>query len=70
MANLLSYYSWLVDITHKRDGWADSIYLDLKKALVAHRKLLWKLESTGGLKDKIKERMKDCLDGTEMRTVI
>ncbi len=51
MTNLLNYYSRVVDLTQERDGWVDCIYLDLKKAFdkVPHKKLLGKIESTGGL---------------------
>ena len=33
--------------------WVDCIYLDLKKALdkVPHKKLFWKLENVGGLRE-------------------
>ncbi len=38
--------------------------------MVPHKKVIWKLESIGGLKGKIKEWMKDCLEGREVRTVM
>ena len=70
--NLLCYYSRVVDIIQERDGWADGIYLDLKKAFdkVPHRRLLWKLEKMGGVRGKLLKWMEDFLVGREMRTVI
>ena len=32
VTNLLSFYSRAIDIIQERDGWADCVYLDLKKA--------------------------------------
>ena len=47
-------------ITQERDGWADSTYLDLKKAFdnVPQRRLLWKLKYIGELKGTIKTEWK------------
>ena len=72
VTNLISFYSRVIDIVQERDGWADCIYLDLKKAFdkVPHKRLLWKLESLGGLKGKILAWMTDFLVGREMRTVV
>ena len=72
VTNLLSFYSRVIDITQERDGWADCIYLDLRKAFdkVPHRRLLWKLEHIGGLKATLKNWMEDYLKGREMRTVV
>ncbi len=48
------------------------IYLDFKRAFdkVPHKKLIWKLESTRGLEGRIKEWIKDHLDGKEMWTIV
>ena len=72
VTNLLSFYSRVIDITQKRDGWVDCIYLDLKKTFdnVPHRRLLWKLEHIGGLKGTLKNWIEDYLKGREMRTVV
>lgn len=45
----------------RRAGWTDCNYLDLKKAFdkVSHKRSLWKLEDTVGLKGKVKK-----VDGT------
>ncbi len=53
VTNLLSFYSRVVDIMQERDGWADCVYLDLKKVFdkVPHRKLLWKLKHNGWLRE-------------------
>ena len=61
----------MINITQKRDGWVDCIYLDFEKAFdkVPH-KLLWKLEHIGGLEGSLKNWMKDYLKGREMRTVV
>ena len=31
-ANLLSFFSRVIDVTQERDGWVDFVYMDLKKA--------------------------------------
>ena len=51
VTNLLSFYSRAIDIIQERDGWADCVYLDLKKAFnkVPHQRLQWKIQSVGGL---------------------
>ena len=51
----------LLDIIQERDGWADCVFLDLKKAFdkVPHRKLLEKLEFIGGLRGNLLEWMRD-----------
>ena len=33
ISNLLSFYSRLIDITQKEDGWVDYIYFELKKGI-------------------------------------
>lgn len=56
----------MINVVEKRDGWADALNLDLKKAFdkVLHRRLMWKLEMVrklGGLlnwmEDILKNRM-------------
>ena len=71
-ANLLSYYSRVVDIVQERNGWVDSIYLDLKKAFdkVPHKRLLWKIKNCGGIGGRLLNWMGDYLSEREMRTVI
>ncbi len=56
----------------KRGGWADCIYLDLRKAFdkVLHRRLIWKLEKIGGPSRSLLKWMTDFLTNREMRTVI
>ncbi len=72
VTNLLSFYSRVTDIIQEREGWADCIYMDLKKAFdkVPHERLLWKLENVGGLKRVMRNWIKDYLSGKEMRTVV
>ena len=55
-----SFYSRVIYITQERDGWADCIYLDLKKAFDKdpHRRLLLKLQHIGGLKGTIENGCK------------
>ena len=33
VTNLLSFYSRVIDIVQEREGWADCVYLDLKKSI-------------------------------------
>ena len=70
--NLISFYSRVIDIIQERDGWADCIYLDLKKAFdkVPHKRLVWKLRKEGGVGGKLLAWMEDFLKDREMRTVI
>lgn len=48
------------DAQQERDGWVACIYLDLKEAVnkAPLTRLLWKLESRGGLKEKMINWMK------------
>ena len=50
----------------------DCIYLNLRKAFnkVPHKRLLWKLETIGGLKGELLRGMEDFLKDREIRTVI
>ena len=72
VTNLLCFYSRVIDVIQERDGWVDCIYLDLKKAFdkVPHGRLLWKLETKGGLRGNTLKWIKEYLVGREMRTVI
>ena len=51
LTNLVCFYSRVTDAVQERDGWVDTVYLDLKKAFdtVPHRRLMWKLETVGRL---------------------
>ena len=70
--NLLCFYSRLLDIIQERDGWADCVFLDLKKAFdkVPHKKLIEKLSIVGGLQGKLLEWMRDFLCERKMRVTI
>lgn len=72
VSNLLSFYTRIIEDVQERNGWVDTIYLDLKKAFdkVPHRRLLWKIEHEGGIKGKLLEWMKNYLIGRKMRTVV
>ena len=72
VTNLICFYSRVIDIVQERDGWADCIFLDLKKAFdkVPHKRLLWKLEYRGGLGKKMTTWMKNYLVDREMRTIV
>ncbi len=61
-----------MDIIPERDGWADCIYLDLKKAFdkIQNKRLIWKLHHVGGLGGPILDWFVDFLTKREMRTVI
>ncbi len=63
VTNLLSFYSRVVDIMQERDGRADCVYLDLKKAFdkVPDRKLLWKLKHNVGLRGGLLRWMENFL---------
>ncbi len=72
VSNLLSFYDRVIDITQERDGWADCVFLDFKKAFdkVPHKRLLYKLEMCGGITGGLLKWMKNFLTGRKMRTVI
>ena len=72
VSNLLCFYSRAIDVIQEKDGWADCVYLDLKKAFdkVPHNRLIWKLQQQGGLGGKMLEWMKDYLTNREMRTMV
>ena len=72
ITNLLSFYSRVIDIIDQKGGWADCVYLDLKKAFdkVSHKRLIWKLEHTGGIGGKLLDWMKSYLSNRKMKTVI
>lgn len=61
----------VTDTVQERDGWMDGVYLGLKKAFdkVSYRRLLWKLESIGGLIGLLRW-MEDFLKNKEMKTII
>ena len=61
--NLLSFYTRVIDAIDERDGWVDTVYLDIKKAFdrVPHKRLLWKLKHVGRLRGSVLKWMKDCL---------
>lgn len=65
-------YSRVTAGLDNRDGWVDTVYLDIKKAFdkVPHGTLLWKLENIGGLRGNLLEWTRDYLKDREMRTVI
>ena len=71
-SNLRSYYSKVIDIVQEREGWVDSVYLDLKKAFdkVPHRRLIWKIKNIGRVGGQLLKWMKDYLSEREMRTVV
>ena len=72
VTNLVSFYSRVIDVVQEREGWADCVYLDLRKAFdkVPHKRLLWKLKTFGGIHGKLLKWMKEYLTGRQMRTVI
>ena len=72
LTNLLCFYSRVIDVVQERDGWADAIYLDLRKAFdkVPHQRLLWKLKTFGRLGDGPLKWMEDFLTNRLMRTSI
>ena len=46
VTNLLSFYTRVIDEVQGRDGWVDTVFLDIKKAFdtVPHKRLLWKMD--------------------------
>ena len=72
VTNLLSYYDRVAETMQERDGWVDSIYLDLKKAFdrVPHKRLIWKLENIGGIQGCLLIWMQDFLKERKMRTIL
>ena len=72
ITNLLSFYSRVTEIIDQKGGWADCVYLDLKKAFdkVSHKRLLWKVEQIGGIGGKLLKWMKSYLTDRKMKTSI
>ena len=72
ITNLLSFYSRVIEIVDQKGGWADCVYLDLKKAFdkVSHKRLIWKLEKYGGVKGNLLKWMKSYLTGRKMKTSV
>ncbi len=62
----------MIDIIQEREGWADCIYLDLKKAFdkVPHKRLIWKQRCVGGLRGAMLDWATDFLSRSKMRTKI
>lgn len=72
VTNLLCFYSRVIEVVQEREGWADCVYLDLRKAFdkVPHKRLIWKIEKYGGVQGKLLEWMKDYLTERQMSTVV
>ena len=72
ITNLLSFYSRVIDIVDRKGGWADCVYLDLKKAFdkVSHNRLIYKLERYGGVSGKLLTWMRSYLRGRKMKTIV
>ena len=72
VTSLLSFYTRVIDEVQGRDGWVDTVFLDIKKAFdtVPHKRLLWKMEHIGGIRGTILKWMRNYLEEREMRTVI
>lgn len=70
--NLTELLSRVTDKIQERDGWADWIYLDLKKALskVPHKRLLWKLEYKWKTERESEELDGKLHRGREVRTIV
>lgn len=54
-----------------RDGWVDTVFLDVKKAYdtVSHKTLLWNMEHIGRIRGIVSSWMRNYLKDREMRTV-
>ena len=72
VSNLLSFYDRVTEIVQEREGWADCVFLDFRKAFdsVPHQRLLWKLERQEGVRGQLLKWMTDFLIGRKMRTII
>ncbi len=72
VSDLLCFYSRVIDVVQEREGWADCVYLDLKKAFdkVPHNRLMWKVRRFGGVSGNLAEWMENYLRGREMRTIV
>ena len=72
VTNLLSFYSRVTDVIQEKEGWVDSIFLDMKKAFdrVPHARLLWKLKSIGRVGGPLLKWMENYLKERKMRTLV
>ncbi len=68
----MCFYSRVINVVQERDGWADAIYLDLKKDFdkVQHKRLMWKLKMVGRLGGRLLSWMKDFLSNRMMRATM
>lgn len=62
----------MTDIIQEREGWADGVYLNMKKKSdkVPHESLIWKIKNIGDVGEGLSKWLKVFLTNGEMRTII
>ena len=70
--DLLNFHTRISERLQEREGWLESIYLDLKKNFdrVPHQGLVWNLHNYGRIQMNLLRWMKDLLVWRKMRTVL
>ncbi|KAK8748335.1 hypothetical protein OTU49_016085 [Cherax quadricarinatus] len=72
VTNLLEFYDKITEVRHEREGWADCIFLDCKKAFdtVPHKRLVQKLEHQAHITGRALQWIREYLTGRQHRVMV